>query len=174
MADVERQNKQLFGDLVGRTFHDPAAKWWEDFELGDTVLSRARTVDIGDISMFAQLTGDFYPIHIDEESAKQGRFGSRIAHGPFSFAIAVGLVGMSDFYGDAVVALIELVSLRALKPVLAGDTLRVIAEVVDLSEGTNPKYGTISVEYVVRNQRDEDVMTFVQKMLAKRRPVASS
>ena len=34
-----------------------------------------RTIDIGDISNFAQLTGDYYPLHIDEEAGKAGRFG---------------------------------------------------------------------------------------------------
>ena len=159
---------------MGRVFKDPPAKFWDDFEVGDTVITRSRTIDIGDISNFTNLTGDFYPIHIDEESAKTGRFGTRIAHGPFTFAIAVGLVGMSGFYGDAVVALVELVSLRALRPVLPGDTLKTHAEVTELGEGENSKYGTVSVRYSTRNQRDEEVMTFVQKMLARRRTVENA
>lgn len=153
---------------MGRRFSDPQEKVFEDFQLGDVMVTRGRTVDMGDIANFTNLTGDFYPIHIDEEVAKAGRFGTRISHGPFTFAIAVGLVGMSGFYGDAIVALIELQSLKALKPVIAGDTLRVHAEVTELLAGDNPKYGTISVLYSVRNQRDEEVMTFTQKMLARR------
>jgi 3-hydroxybutyryl-CoA dehydratase len=154
---------------VTRIFTDPQQKHFEDFELGDTMVTRGRTVDMGDIANFTNLTGDFYPIHIDEEYSKAGRFGTRISHGPFTFAIAVGLVGMSGFYGDAIVALIELVSLKALKPVVPGDTLKVRAEVIEAAAGSNPKYGTISVLYSVRNQRDEEVMTFTQKMLAKRK-----
>ena len=74
---------------------------------------------------------------------------------------------MSNFYGDSVVALIEIASLRALKPVFAGDTLHVHAEVVGLKRGENPKYGELSVNYSVRNQRQEEVMTFTQIMLAR-------
>ena len=66
-------------------------------------------------------------------------------------------------------ALVEVRSLRAMKPVVPGDTVKVRAEVVELSSGTNPKYGTVTVNYSVRNQRDEEVMAFLQVMLARRR-----
>ena len=154
--------------MTGRIFSDPPAKTFDDFQLGDAVVTRGRTIDIGDISTFAQLTGDWYPLHIDEEFGKASRFKTRIAHGPFTFTVAVGLVGISNFYGDAITALIEVQSLRATKPVLAGDTLKVRAEVVELTLGENPKYGRIGVNYSVCNQRDEEVMNFLQIMLARR------
>jgi 3-hydroxybutyryl-CoA dehydratase len=154
--------------MSGRICNDPQEKTFEDFALGDVVITRGRTVDIGDISLFSGLTGDHYPLHTDEGYAKSTRFGTRIAHGPLTFALAVGLVGISGFYGDAITALVEVKSLRALKPVTPGDTLKVRAEVVELSEGGNPKYGTLHVNYSVRNQRDEEVMVFLQIMLARR------
>lgn len=155
--------------MAGREFVDPPSRTWEDFAAGDVVLTRGRTVDIGDITQFAGLTGDMYPIHIDHESAKDGHFGGRIAHGPLTFSLAVGLVGMTNFYGDAIVALLGIDGLRAKKPVLPGDTLRVRAEATKVEAGRNPKYGTLEMTYVVLNQRDEEVMQFVQTMLAKRR-----
>ncbi len=151
-----------------RQFTDPETKHFEDFALGDVMVTRGRTIDIGDITNFASLTGDFYPLHIDEESAKATRFGTRIAHGPFTFAIAVGLVGLSGFYGDAISALIEVQGLRALRPVVAGDTLKVWAEVIELTTSEKPTYGRIGVRYSVRNQREEEVMQFTQIMLAQR------
>ena len=153
---------------AGHTLNDPQDKAFDDFILGDLMVTRGRTVDIGDLTTFAGLTGDYYPLHIDEEFGKSTRFGTRIAHGPLTFAIAVGLVGMSGFYGNAIVALLEIKSLRALKPVLPGDTVKVHAEVVELSAGSNPKYGTLHVNYSVRNQKEEEVMTFLQIMLARR------
>jgi 3-hydroxybutyryl-CoA dehydratase len=152
----------------GRSYIDPCVKRFEDFALGDRVITRGRTIDIGDITSFAGLTGDHYPLHTDELFAKATRFGTRIAHGPLTFSIAIGLVGMSGFYGDAIVALIEIQELRAKKPVFAGDTLKVHAHVDELSAQQNPKYGTIAVSYSVLNQRDEEVMTFRQRMLARR------
>jgi len=155
--------------VTNRTWGDPQEKFYEDFALGDLVVTRGRTIDLSDLTAFAGLTGDHYPLHTDEEFAKQTRFRTRIAHGPLTFSIAVGLVGMSGFYGDAIVALVEILSLRALKPVVPGDTVHVKAEVLDLREGSNPKYGELHVGYSVRNQKDEEVMAFRQVMLARRR-----
>ncbi len=152
-----------------RTLHDPETRWFEDFELGDTMTTRGRTVDIGDITNFAGLTGDHYQLHTDAAFMKDGRFGQRIAHGPLTFSLAVGLVGLSGFYGDAIVALVEITGLKATRPVFAGDTLHVVASVSTL-DASGPKYGTLGVNYSVRNQDDEEVMTFLQTMLAKRRP----
>src|SRR6202161_3863031 len=154
--------------MPGRIWNDPQDKSFDDFALGDVVITRGRTVDIGDLTVFSGLTGDHYPLHVDEEAAKATRFGTRIAHGPLTFALAVGLVGMSGFYGDAITALVEVKSLRALKPVIPGDTLKVHAEVVELAEGRNPKYGTLHVHYSVHKQREEEVMVFLQIMLARR------
>lgn len=155
--------------MPARKFTDPAHKTFEDFALADCLVTRGRTIDIGDISTFAGLTGDHYAFHTDEEFARTTRFGARIAHGPLTFAIAVGLVGMSGFYGDAITALLEVQGLRATKPVFAGDTLKVEATVAELTTGDNPKYGTIGVDYLVRNQKGEAVMSFRQVMLARRR-----
>src|ERR1700722_7934721 len=155
--------------MPARTWNDPQDKTFDDFALGDVVVTRGRTVDIGHLTVFSGLTGDHYPLHVDEAAAKATRFGTRIAHGPLTFALAVGLVSLSGFYGNAVTALVEIRSLRALKPVFPADTLKVHAEVFELEAGTNPKYGTVHVNYSVRNQREEEVMVFLQIMLARRR-----
>jgi 3-hydroxybutyryl-CoA dehydratase len=154
--------------MTGRRFSDPQEKRFEDFDLGDAMTTRGRTVDIGDITNFAGLTGDHYQLHTDAAFMETSRFGQRIAHGPLTFSLAVGLVGASGFYGDAIAALVEITNLKATKPVFAGDTIHVVAEVSAI-DASGPKYGTISVTYSVRNQKGEDVMTFLQTMLAKRR-----
>lgn len=154
--------------MSGRIFTDPQVRFFEDFQVGDVVITRSRTVGISDITNFATLTGDYYPLHIDEESAKKTRFGTRIAHGPLTFSLAVGLVGLTDYYGDAIVALKEITNLRATKPVLPDDTLHVRAELQEADGSENPKYGTITMLYSVINQHDDVVMTFKQTMLAKK------
>jgi acyl dehydratase len=118
--------------------------------------------------MFAGLTGDHYPLHTDAHHMQGSRFGQRIAHGPLTFSLAVGLVGLSGFYGDAIVALVEITGLKATAPVVPGDTIHVVAT-VERSDETGPKYGTLAVRYSVRNQTGKEVMQFVQTMLAKRR-----
>ncbi len=153
---------------MSKAFVDPQPKWFEDFETGDVMTTRGRTVDIGDITQYAGLTGDHYQLHTDAAFMAGNRFGQRIAHGPLTFSLAVGLVGLSGFYGDAIVALVEITGLKAMKPVFPGDTLHVVATVTT-HEATGPKYGTLGVTYSVRNQGGDEVMTFLQTMLAKRR-----
>ena len=152
---------------MSKAFVDPEPKWFEDFELGDVMTTRGRTVDIGDITSFAGLTGDHYQLHTDAAFMESNRFGQRIAHGPLTFSLAVGLVGLSGFYGDAITALIEITALKATQPVFAGDTLHVVATVTN-HDASGPKYGTLGVTYSVRNQSGDEVMIFLQTMLAKR------
>jgi 3-hydroxybutyryl-CoA dehydratase len=146
-----------------------AERAFEDFTVGDEIVTNGRTVEMADILAFAGLTGDHYPLHTDEVFAQGTRFGGRIAHGPLTFSIAVGLVALSGFYAHAIEALKECQNLRALAPVRPGDTIRVRAEVVGTEEGRNPKYGTLRVDYHVLNQDDVEVMSFHWVMLARRR-----
>ena len=145
------------------------SKTFEDFVPGETIVSPGRTIEAADINLFAGLTGDFYPLHVDEVAASATRFGGRIAHGPLTFVIAVGLVGLSGFLGDAIVALLEVRSIKALKPVRPGDTVRVHVTVSRCEPGTKPGYGTLELDYSVHNQDDDEVMTATMLMLARRR-----
>jgi acyl dehydratase len=142
---------------------------FEDFPVGTVCVTGGRTIDVGDISLFAGLTGDHYPLHTDEQYAAATQFGGRIAHGPLTFSIAVGLVALSGFLGEAIVALREVASIRALKPVRPGDTVHVRAEVAAAEPARRPDQGILSFDYQVINQHDETVMTVRMVMLAKRR-----
>jgi Acyl dehydratase len=157
-------------DSRPREFRDPPTRYLEDFDEGDIHITRGRTIEASDINAFAGLTGDFYPLHLDAEFADRQRFGSRIAHGPLTFSMAVGLLGMSGAFGDAIVALLEVQSIKASMPVLPGDTIHVRAEVSRIVSDKNPRFGELHMNYTVINQRSEEVMTFTQIMLARKRP----
>lgn len=144
-------------------------RFFEDFPVGTICRTGGRTVDISDISLFAGLTGDHYPLHTDEQYASQTQFGTRIAHGPFTFCVAVGLVALAGFYGEAIVAMREVQSIRALKPVRPGDTVRVHVEVVAAEPARRPDQGILSLDYTILNQHDDTVMTVRMVLLAKRR-----
>jgi 3-hydroxybutyryl-CoA dehydratase len=159
--------------VTSRTWVDPFDRYFEDFEVGDQVITRGRTVDIGDLTLFAGLTGDHYPLHTDEEYSRETQFGTRISHGPLTFTIAVGLVGMTGWYGNAVLALLGIDGLRAKKPVPAGDTLHVVGTVLAAVKNESGRTGAVTVGYSVRNQRDEEVMFFEQKNLMRCRPAGA-
>jgi acyl dehydratase len=60
-------------------FQSPTGKI-EDVEIGTCVVF-TKTVSESDVYLYAGITGDFSPNHIDEEYMKAGRYGERIAHG---------------------------------------------------------------------------------------------
>ena len=65
--------------------------FFDDIAVGDTWKSGARTVTETDIVMFAGLTGDYNPLHVDEEFAKETFYGARIAHGLYGAALVAGV-----------------------------------------------------------------------------------
>jgi acyl dehydratase len=144
-------------------------KTLDDFVPGETIVSPGRTIEAADINLFAGLTGDFYPLHVDEVAAAETPFGGRIAHGPLTFCMAMGLVGLSNFLGGAILALLEIDKMRATAPVRPGDTIRVHVTVRACEPTSNPRKGVLHLEYSVRNQDGIEVMNFLTAMLARRR-----
>ena len=144
-------------------------KTLDDFVPGETIVSPGRTIEAADINLFAGLTGDFYPLHVDEVAAAETPFGGRIAHGPLTFCMAMGLVGLSNYLGGAILALLEIDKMRALAPVRPGDTIRVHVTVRACEPTSNPRKGVLHLEYSVRNQDGTLVMNFLTAMLARRR-----
>ena len=85
------------------------------------------------IDMFAEITGDHNPIHMDEAYAKTTPFGGRIAHGALSASLISAVLG-NQLPGPGAV-FIEL-NLRFRKPALIGDRVVATAEVAEINERT--------------------------------------
>jgi acyl dehydratase len=144
-------------------------KFWEDFSVGNKVTSMAITVTEAHLVTWAGLTMDYYPLHMDKEYAARTPFKERIAHGPLTFALAVGLMGTTGYAKDSVIAWLGVNDMRIPAPVKIGDTIRLNAEITELRETKNPDQGLTVMRYEVVNQRDESVMTFDMKFLMHRR-----
>ncbi len=65
--------------------------YFEEFTVGDSLITAGRTITEADIVKFAALSGDWTTIHTDAEYAKGMMFGERIAHGALVLSIAIGL-----------------------------------------------------------------------------------
>ena len=143
-------------------------KFWQDFTVGDRQQTLSLTITDAHIVNWAGLTTDFYPLHMDEEYARNTIFKGRVAHGPMIFAMAIGLVGSSGFLGSRVIAWLGVEDMRITTPVKIGDTISVAATVVEARETSNRERGIIVFEYEVRNQRDERVMKYRNLILFPR------
>lgn len=135
-------------------------KYWQDFTVGNRQQTWSITITEAHIVNWAGLTMDFYPLHMDEEYARDTAFKSRVAHGPMIFAMAIGLVGSSGFLGSKVIAWLGVENMRIIKPVRIGDTITVFATVLENRETRNQERGIIVFEYETRNQHGETIMTF--------------
>jgi acyl dehydratase len=135
----------------------PRGRHFDDFRLGETFTTAARTVTEGAVEHFAGLSGDFNPLHTDEESARQGPMKGRIAHGMLVLALATGLVNQLGLYEGTTLALLGMDRIRWTAPVKLGDTIHAVLTVKETRKSSKPDRGVLVVDVAVRNQRDETV-----------------
>jgi 3-hydroxybutyryl-CoA dehydratase len=110
----------------------------EDLSLG-MFAETSMVVSAEKIETFAELTGDFNPIHMDAEFAAKSMFGKRIAHGALSASLISAILG-NDLPGPGAIFL-EL-NMRFRKPAFIDDEIVARAEVVEIKE----KYGHVKMK----------------------------
>lgn len=143
--------------------------FWEDWEIGKSFVSAGRTVTEADIVAFAGISGDYNPLHINEEFCKNTQFGTRVAHGPLVYAIAAGLLFQLHLYDDTLIAFLGFENLRFTKPVKIGDTIHAKVTVLERTETSKPDRGIMKRQLQVINQNGEIVQEGIQAFLLKRR-----
>lgn len=139
-------------------------KWFDGFEIGETQVSRARTITESDIVMYAMLSGDWYPLHTDKEYSKNSPFKERIAHGMLVLSVMTGLVELNPGY---VLALYGLDRVRFMQPTKIGDTIHVESKVTELHEKSETS-GVVTFDVNVKNQNGDNVASVIMKMLVAR------
>src|SRR5215469_6174032 len=142
--------------------------YFEDYELDRVTTSRGRTITEADIVNFAGLSGDFVELHMNEEYAKRGPFGRRIAHGALIFSISTGLMMQMTGELEAIVAFYGVDKLRFVAPVFIGDTVHVSRRVVE-KQLKNAERGVVAFENTVLNQEDKPVIVYTALLMVKTR-----
>src|SRR3972149_9261908 len=145
--------------------YQPRGRTFEEFKAGETFESQARTVEVGDVSLFAGLTGDFNPLHTDEETARQTPLKGRIAHGLLTLGISGGQQNQLGLFEGTTLALLGLDKLRFTAPVRFGDTIHTELTVKETRESSKPDRGIVIFDTVVKNQRGEAVLQFEPSVL---------
>ena len=131
--------------------------YFEEFEVGMTIVSAGRTITETDIVMFAGLSGDFTQIHTDAEYSRSSLAGQRVAHGLLILSIASGLAVRTGFMEGTVQLFREVDEWKFIKPVFIGDTIYTIRTHLE----KRPKYkemGLIRVSYEVFKEDGELVL----------------
>ncbi|MED1782344.1 MaoC family dehydratase [Brevibacillus fortis] len=127
------------------------------FVIGEQA-SFSRTITETDIVLFAGMSGDYNPVHIDQQYAKETRFGQRISHGlltasMFSRLLGMQLPGIGSIYKDQ--------TIQFTAPVLIGDTITATATVLEYQE----ERGMIRLLTECTNQHGKVVLTGTATML---------
>lgn len=149
----------------------PFRKPFEELEVGDAVLTAARTVTLEDVERFAALTGDTFYAHTDEAAARANPFfAGRVAHGYLVVAAAAGLFVDPD--PGPVLANYGIDGLRFTTPVYPGDAIRVALTCKQKTDrGGDAGHGEVRWDCTVTNQDGRvvaqyDVLTMVAKRAA--------
>jgi 3-hydroxybutyryl-CoA dehydratase len=134
-------------------------------EVGDKA-SFTKTITETDVILFAGSTGDMNPFHINEEYARQTRFGKRIAHGMLVTGLISAVMGMK-LPGPGTIYLRQELDFR--QPVYIGDTITAVAEVVQVREDKP----VVTLSTNCYNQNDEIVVEGKAVVLVDRTPLNS-
>lgn len=109
-------------DVVEEQVH-PFRKYFEQLQIGESLLTARRTITEADLVNFACLSGDHFYAHMDKIGAAESLFGERVAHGYFVVSAAAGL--FVDPGVGPVIANYGMENLRFIEPVKIGDTIQV-------------------------------------------------
>lgn len=142
---------------------------FEDLAVGMRFDTPGRTITEADLVNFAGVSGDYNPLHTDEEFARTTLFGRRVAHGTLVLSLTAGLRQRTGVFEGTLLALLEIRSWRFLKPVFIGDTVRVTTTIQDVRETSNSERGVVVQHIDVVNQRGETVQQGELVSLIRRR-----
>ena len=129
--------------------------YFEEFSVGQKVITDKRTITENDIMSFAALSGDNNRIHTDPEFSKTTMFGKQVAHGLLGLAVASGLAWQTGILDGTVIAFREVNEWKFVKPVFIGDTIYVDLEVKEAKALPRIGGGSVTITLEVKNQTEE-------------------
>jgi 3-hydroxybutyryl-CoA dehydratase len=125
-------------------------KPFEAFAVGDRA-TFTKTITEADLLLFAGVSGDQYPLHVDAEYARTTRFGARVAHGLLTASLLSTTNGLL-LQRPGGISLAQ--TLRFLGPVYVGDTITATTEVIEIV----PERRRLRCRTTCVNQRGEVVV----------------
>lgn len=150
----------------------PFRKYFDELEIGETLITKKRTVTNDDVLDFAKISGDYFYAHMDDEAAaKNDLFKKRVAHGYFVLSAAAGL--FVDPAPGPVLANYGLENLRFTQPVYIGDSIYVKftckqKTAKEKRDGQVPQ-GVVHWDVEVFNQNEEMVAFYTILTLVARK-----
>lgn len=146
-------------------------RYWDDASVGDECISPCYEMTEARINAFAELSGDFTPVHVDEEYAKTTPFGTRVAHGLLGLSVADGLKTQSDYRFKPGMSMGWEWDFVA--PIKIGDRLHVKFRVGSMrASRSRPDWGIVILPSELINQHGQVVQKGEHRLMVPRRPQA--
>ncbi len=146
------------------TEHGPDASPASDrFQPGTPLETPSRRITVAEIEEFAHLTGDENPLHVDEEAARRGLFGGRVAHGLLTLSFTLGLWYRAGLFEGHTVVFSGIDRLRFLRPVRPGETL--VARLTVTQRSPSSRGEIVDLDNTTYNEKDEPVLSFTARLL---------
>jgi len=145
-------------------------RYFEDFTEDMEFVTLGRTMTEADIVNFCGFSGDFNPLHTDTRCASESVLGERIAHGMCGLSMAIGLFVRLNIVEGTIVAFLGIDEWLFLTPIKIGDTIHVLAKVLEKKESKKGKQGLVKFELNVVNQHNVSVMAGMVNAMIKKQP----
>jgi 3-hydroxybutyryl-CoA dehydratase len=152
------------------TRHRVTLLGFADLVVGDEWESARRTVTETDVVLFAGLSGDFNPLHVDHDWSKNGPFGKPVAHGLLGLALASGLASNAPRVDT--MAFLAILEWKFLLPIAFGDTLRVISTIEAAEPQARGRRGLVTWRRRLLNQDAQLVQEGRTQPIVRARSVA--
>lgn len=136
-------------------------RYFNEINVEDNWQSRGRTITETDLVMFSALSGDWYPLHSDQEWAAKSQFKQRIAHGMLLLSVATGLFELTP---GVVAAFYGMDQVRFVKPVFIGDTISVSLAVISKNEHSTEQ-GVVNCKMEIKKNTGETAVVAEVKFL---------
>lgn len=134
----------------------PVGHYYEDYQTGQTMVTRGRTITESDLVQFGALTGDFNPMHFDAEYMAGHMLGRRVAHGMLVMSYAVGQAYQLGFMEQTVLSF-RAVDMKFSAPVYIGDTIHVELQVKEKKGARRLGGGIVTLDVRIINQEGKAV-----------------
>jgi acyl dehydratase len=146
------------------------ALYYEDFATGQSFTSSARTITEADLTLFAMLSGDWNPVHVDEEFAKATPYGKRLVHGLYGPAIMTGFLQQLGIFDGSAIAMLNVSQLNFIKPLFVGDTVHLQLTILGTRLTKDGNRGVIGRRFELVKHGGEVAQDMLSDVLVRRRP----
>lgn len=139
---------------------------WEQMTPGSTFRTAKRTVTETDLVQFITWGGFNEPLFYDASHAQAGGYTGRLIPGAMIYCIAEGLILQTNVLNGTGLAFMHM-ELTVKRPVYVGDTLHALVHTVESRASSKPGRGVVTAFVSVRNQHDDEVLTFTPVRLIR-------